>query len=487
MISPQEYSARDGLGLAELVRNREVTPAELVAAAFDGADRLNPRLNALVSVLHAQAERALAEGLPQGPFTGVPFVIKELVLHAAGVPYSMGSRLAKGLVLPHDTELMARFRRAGLVLVGTTATPEMGYSATTESRLYGPTRNPWDPRRSPGGSSGGSGATVAAGITPLAHANDGGGSIRVPASCNGLVGLKPTRGRTPTGPDYGDPLNGMGVEFALTRSVRDAAALLDAVAGPDPGAPHWAEPPPQSFLASIARPPRRLRIAWTAVPPSGVAIDPACVEGLHAAVKLCESLGHELVEDRPAIDAEALLGATARVWAANIANWIDGLAAALGRTPGPDNLEATTWSSYLFGRSMSALELVQALDVFALVSRQVGQFFAGYDALLSPTLAGPALPLGALDADDPSLDALAWPRKVFEFTPFTALFNTTGQPAISLPLWQSPEGLPIGVQFAGRFAGEATLLQLAAQLEQASPWAGRRPLVHVAAEVASAV
>lgn len=477
MLTLSEYCERDGLGLAELVRAGEVTPAELLEVALTGVERLDPQLGAVVTPLREQAEKSLADGLPTGPFTGVPFAIKELVLHAAGVPMQMGSRLAAGLALPHDTELMARFRRAGLVTMATTATPEFGYNATTESVAHGPTRNPWDLSRSSGGSSGGSAALVSAGITPIAHANDGGGSIRVPASCCGLVGLKPTRGRIPTGPDYGDPLSGLGVEFAVTRTVRDAAALLDAVAGPDPGAPHW--PAPENFASAVTRAPGHLRIAWMARPLSGVAVDPACVAGLHDTVRLLESLGHELVEAAPSIDAEAFLMATNRVWAANTASWMTGLAAALGREISEETVESTSFACYQFGKQLTAIELLQALDIFTAVARTVGQFFTQYDVVLSPTLARPAPPLGELDANAPGLDAAAWTRQVFAFTPFTAVYNTTGQPAISLPLATSPAGLPIGMQFAGRFAGEATLLRLAAQLEQASPWRDRRPPVHL--------
>lgn len=483
MIILSEYCERDGLGLAELVGAGEVTPAELMEVALAGIERLDPQLNAVVTVLREQAAREVADGLPAGPFTGVPFVIKELVLHAAGVPVQMGSRLAQGLALPHDTELMARFRRAGLVTVATTATPEFGYNATTESVAHGPTRNPWDLGRSSGGSSGGSGAVVSAGITPLAHANDGGGSIRVPASCCGLVGLKPTRGRIPTGPDYGDPLSGLGVEFALTRSVRDAAALLDAVAGPDPGAPHW--PAGGDFASAARTPPGRLRIAWMARPLSGVLVDPSCIAGLHDTVRLLESLGHELVEAAPIVDAEAFLMATKRVWAANTAHWMNGLSAALGRPISEETVEATSLACYRHGSELKATELLQALDIFVTISRSVGQFFTQYDAVLSPTLASPALPLGVLDANAPGLDAEAWTRQVFEFTPFTALYNATGQPAISLPLATSPEGLPIGMQFAGRFADEATLLRLAAQLEMARPWHGRKPPVHLSRQSAT--
>lgn len=479
MIGLSEYSSFDGLGLAELVRKKEVTPLELTDAALEGIAKVNPALNAVVNILGEQAKTEIDAGLPDGPFKGVPFLIKELVLHAAGVPCSMGSRLAEGFAFPYDTELMARFRRAGLVTIGTTTTPEFGFNATTEAALYGPTRNPWNTDHSPGGSSGGSGAAVAAGIVPFAHANDGGGSIRIPASCNGLVGLKPTRGRIPTGPDYGEPLNGLGIEFAVTRSVRDAAALLDAVAGPDVGCYAWAETPQRPYLEEMYTPPKRLRIAWMAKPLSGVPVDQECVNVLHETVKLCQELGHEVVEASPDINVEELSLATTRIWSANMTNWINGLAIAQKKTLSQEDLEATTWACYELGQKLKATELLEALDINAMVSRRVGAFFSEYDVLLTPTTARPPLPLGELNANAPGLDAKQWAEQIFTYASFTSLFNTTGQPAVSLPLGWSSDNLPIGMQFVGRFADEATLFRLAGQLEQARPWKDKRPLIHV--------
>ena len=474
-----EYANFDGLGLAELIRRGEVTPRELKDLALAAIEKMNPKLNSVVQVLAEQAEKEIQAGLPDGPFKGVPFLIKEIVLHAAGIPVNMGSHLAQGLTLPHDTELMARYRKAGLVTVGTTPTPEFGYNANTEALLHGSTHNPWDTSRSPGGSSGGSGASVAAGIVPLAHANDGGGSIRIPASCCGLVGLKPTRGRVPTGPDYGEILNGIAVEFALTRSVRDAAALLDAVAGPDPGCYAWAEPPRMPFAQAAASTPAKLRIAWMDKALTGVPVDPECVQALRNTVKLCSELGHEMVEAAPAIDAEAHSLATLRVWGANLANMMDGVAGLLQRTPSEKNLESGSWACYQYGKRLTATELLQALDSYTMVSRSLGAFFREYDVLLSPTTAHPPLPLGELNQNRPGLTAEEWTRQIFTYAPFTNICNTTGLPAISLPLAWSAGGLPIGMQFAGRFADEVTLLQLAGQLEKAQPWKDRRPALHV--------
>ncbi len=480
MIEFSEYSLYDGLGLAELVKQKEVTPEELKDAAISGIQKLNPQLNAVVQVLADYAEKEINKGLPEGPFKGVPFLIKELIIHAAGVPYSMGSRLTEGFLMQHDTELMARFREAGLVTVGTTTTPEFGFNANTEAVIYGSTHNPWNLQHSPGGSSGGSGAAVAAGIVPVAHANDGGGSIRIPASCNGLVGLKPTRGRIPTGPDYGELLNGIAIEFALSRTVRDSAALLDAVSGPDLGCYGWAEPPKRPFLEEVSSDPGKLRIAWMSKPLSGVPVDKDVIRALDETVKLCQELGHELEEDAPEFDMEMYSLATYRIWFANLANMMDGAAAYIGRTPSDTNLEATSWACYQAGKEITAVELLQALDIYTMVSRSVGAFFTRYDVLLSPTTAHPPLPLGELNANAEGVGPKQWTDQIFTYAPFTNLFNATGLPAISLPLEWSNDGLPLGMQFVGRFADEANLFRLAAQLEKARPWKDKRPPVHIA-------
>jgi amidase len=481
MISLKDYTAHDGLGLAELVARKEVTPDELGAAAFEAVAKVNPRINAVLHTIPKEAAAEIRAGLPRGPFTGVPFLIKEIVLHAKGVRCEMGSKLAQGYVPDADTELMARFRRAGFVLAGTTQTPEFGYNPTTETRAFGPVHNPWNLGHSPGGSSGGSGAAVAAGIVPIAHANDGGGSIRIPASCNGLVGLKPSRDRIPSGPDYGDLLCGLACEFALTRSVRDAAALLDAVAGPDPGAPGHPVPPARPYREQIGTPPSRLRIAWTTTPASGAKIDPECEKAVHETVRLLESLGHTLIEDRPRYDWDAFLENVNVIWGAFGVASIDFASAMTGRKPGPDNLEAVTLASYEDGKRYSAIDLLNAMTHCNLVSRQVGTFFEKVDVLVTPTIARQPAPLGELNQNREGMTAMEWTRQIFSYVPFTPLFNVTGQPAISLPLHWSADGLPVGVQIAGRFGDEATLLRLAAQLEQARPWAVKRPPIHAAA------
>ncbi len=481
MISLKDYCRYDGLGLAELVARGEVTPGELADAAWEAIERLNPELNAVLQVLRQEASAEIAAGLPDGPFRGVPFAIKELVCHAKNVRCDMGSRLAQGYVPTEDSELMARFRRAGLVTVGTTQTPELGYNPTTETVLFGPVQNPWKPGHSAGGSSGGSGAAVAAGILPLAHANDGGGSIRIPASANGLVGLKPTRDRVPTGPDYGDPLCGLAIEFAVTRSVRDAAALLDAVAGPDVGAPAHIAPPPRPYRDEVGAPVGRLRIAWTAQSYSGDPIDPECEQAVTSTVSLLEELGHELVEARPALEWDTFLDQTHVIWVTYNASAIDAIAAERGRIPSLENLEAVTLACAEDGKRFSAVDLIRALEYGNALSRSVGAFFTGYDALLTPTMARPPVPLGEINQNASNLSAREWTEQVFRYCSFTPLFNTTGQPAISLPLHCAADGLPVGVQFAGRFGDESTLLRLAAQLEEARPWSERRPQLHAAA------
>ena len=468
------------MGLAELVARGEVKPEELIDFALTGISKLNNQINAVVHVLDIQAKNEIKAGLGNGPFKGVPFLIKEMDLHAAGVPMEMGSRLAQGYTLQYDTELMKRFRKAGFVTIGVTAAPEFGFSATTESVFHGPTRNPWNRERMPGGSSGGSAAAVAGGIVPIAHANDGGGSIRIPAACNGLVGFKPTRGRTPSGPDYGELFNGLGIEFALTRSVRDAAALLDFVAGPDPGHYYQVETPQQSYREAIQKPTGRLLIAWSKslLSETNYPIQEDCLRVLLETVKLCQDLGHELVEETPQVDGE-MLNAESCIWAANIVKMVDSIAAAMERSPSPENLEATTWSTYQYGKTIQAVELLRALDVNNRISRAVGCFFKKYDVFLTPTTAQPPLPIGALNANNPDLDTRQWMEQGYAYAPFTSIFNITGQPALSLPLGWNGDNLPIGIQFAGRFSGETTLFRLARQLEQARPWHGMIPPIHL--------
>jgi amidase len=473
-----EYVAQDGLGLAELVRSREVKTSEVLDCAARMLEAVNPRINAIIE---RYAEPLAGNEDPAAPFLGVPFVVKDLVLHAAGHKVEMGSRLAKGLVLGHDTDLMARFRRAGLRTVARTTSPEFGYSPTTETVANGPTRNPWDTARSSGGSSGGSGASVAAGIAPLGHANDGGGSIRIPASCNGLVGLKPTRARTPIGPDAAEGLNGLGVEFAVTRTVRDCAALLDAVQGAGIGDPYVAPTPVGTYVDATRRAPRPLRIALMDTAWSGAKTDAEVLAGVRAVARECTELGHTVSEAAPPLDWDQFVATTMVFWTANLAAWLDGIANALGRKIDASTVEATTLACYRHGHTLKATDLLHAMDRYNGIRREVGAFFERYDVLLTPTLPTPPAPIGTLNSNDATLGAEGWTRKVFEYTPFTPVFNTTGQPAISLPLARSAQGVPLGMQFVGRFGEEDVLLNLAAQFERAMPWPQVSPLALAAA------
>lgn len=473
-----EYSQYDGLGLAALVRKKEVTPQELLDASLRTINKLNASLNAVSFVDEELALKKLENHLPNGPFKGVPFLIKDLSLISKDFPINMGSRFAKGSVTNTVNELMKRFSKAGLLTIGTTTTPEFAYSATTESVLYGPTRNPWHTKLSPGGSSGGAAVAVSSGMVPLAHGSDGGGSIRIPASCTGLVGLKPTRGRVPTGPFISEPLSGLSVEFALTKSIRDTAALLDCIAGPFPGSYASLQSQSLSYEKTIKQKVRPLRIAWTKTPASGLPVDEDCLTALDETVELLEDLGHTVIEDAPSYDDEILQAALFQIWTANIYHSISTMAEQIQVKPSEENIEAAIWKSYLYGGTLSAAQLLDAKHITGTTSYQIGDFFTNYDLLLSPTIASPPFKLGELNANDSSLSAKDWAEKSYRYVPFTNVFNVTGQPAISLPLGWNKASLPIGMQFTGKFGDEGTLLQLAAQLENAKPWRDKYPPLH---------
>jgi len=465
----------DATAQADLVRRGEATPLELVDAAIARIERANPALNAVVTPTFDRAREAARGELPDGPFRGVPFLLKDLSAAWAGVRMTSGSAFLKDFVAPVDSVLVQRYLAAGLVFLGKTNCPEFGFLPTTEPALFGATRNPWDPERSPGGSSGGSAAAVASGMVPFAHGNDGGGSIRIPASCCGLVGLKPTRARITHAPLLGDVMGGLVVDHALARTVRDSAALLDATAGAAPGDPYVSPPPARPFLDEVGADPGRLRIAWSATNPIGAPVHADCVRAVEDAAALCEAHGHEVEEAAPQIDGELLYESFLAVWLAGHAWGIDGMARATGRTPAPAELEPLSWALHRIGREVRAPDYLLAVTALQRIARVVAGFFAGHDVWLSPTLAQPPVPLGTFDRD--STDALEVFRRASEFVPFTPLFNATGQPAVSLPLHWSPSGLPIGVQLAGRFGDEATLIRLASALEEARPWAGRTPSV----------
>jgi amidase/6-aminohexanoate-cyclic-dimer hydrolase len=400
--------------------------------------------------------------------------LKDLGAHYAGAVTSLGSAFFKDFVVDHDSEITTRLRRAGLVIFGKTNTPEMGLAASTEPRAFGPTRNPWNLAHSAGGSSGGSAAAVAGGMVPMAHATDGGGSIRIPASCCGLFGLKPTRARNPMGPDAGEGWGGASVGHAVTRTVRDSAALLDATSGPDVGDPYWAPPPARPFLDEVGRDPGRLRIALTTAPWNGTPVDPECSEAARAAARLCERLGHRIEEATPDIDVKALGEANLIVIGGNVRAGLEARAAALGRELSADDVERVTWLRAAEGHTARAADYARSIGVMHRTGRVVARFFTRYDVLLSPTMCQPPYALGVLDMMTDNLDA--YTRAVLGAVGFTSLFNTAGAPAMSVPLAWSTSGLPLGVQFAAPFGDEASLLRLAAQLEAEQPWAARRPL-----------
>jgi amidase len=465
----------DATAQADLVRRKEVKPIELVDAAIDRIERLNPTLNAVVTPMYDLARKAASGSLPAGPFTGVPILLKDLLAEYAGVRYTEGSAFLRDYVSDHDSELVARLNRAGLIVVGKTNLPEFGLLPTTEPKLFGPSHNPWDTGRTPGGSSGGSAAAVAAGLVPMAHGNDGGGSIRMPASCCGLFGLKPTRARNPLGPDYGEIWNGLVVEHAITRSVRDSAALLDATSGPALGDPYTAPPPACPFLQEVGAEPGRLRIAFTTQSARGTPVHPDCVAAVQDAAALCANLGHEVEEAAPAVNAEVVNSAFLTLVWATAAAIIDGWAKKTGQTPTPDLFETATWAVYQMGRQQGAAAYILAIRDLHRAGRDVARFFVDHDVWLTPTLGEPPVPLGSFDS--PPENPLQGLARVMTFMPFTSISNATGQPAMSVPLYWNADGLPIGTQFVARFGDEATLFRLAAQLEQARPWANRRPPV----------
>jgi amidase len=473
MAKMEEFESLDATALAALVRKREVKPIELIDAAIEGIEALNPTLNAVVTPMYEQARILAAGKIPDGPFTGVPFLLKDLGATYAGVRMTMGSAAMQNFVPDHDSELVARLKRAGLIILGKTNTPEFGILPTTEPRLFGPCRNPWNTNRTTGGSSGGSSAAVAARWVPMAHANDGGGSIRIPASCCGIFGLKPTRARNPLGPDLGDIFSGLVIDHAVTRSVRDSAALLDATSGPDVGDPYWAPPPARPFLQEVGAIPGKLRIAFTTAASSDIKVHPDCVSALHDAASLCAELGHEVEEARPSLNMELVMGNFMVLWSAGTAWSIDGLRITTGKVITPDQVEPLTWALYEMGCTQSASAYLLSLSYLQKVAREIAHFFLKYNVWLTPTLSEPPLLLGSFDS--PPEDPLRGLQRAQQFVPFTPICNATGQPAMSVPLYWNKEGLPVGIHFIGRFGDEATLFRLAAQLESARPWANRKP------------
>jgi amidase len=466
----------DATAQAELVRTEQVSPAELVDGAIARIEKLNPQLNAVIHELFDRARNEAAGDLPDGPFRGVPFLLKDLGAELAGTPLCEGLSFAGDYRSTETQELTQRYLAAGFVICGKTNTPELGILPTTEPRRFGPTRNPWQTDHSTGGSSGGSAAAVASGMVPAAHANDGGGSIRIPASCCGLVGLKPTRGRNSLAPQYGDMMGGLVCEHVVTRSVRDSAAILDVTAGAVPGDPYWAPPlRGASFAAAAATPPSSLRVAVLTSSPSGGEVHPDCVAAADAAARLCESLGHRVEVATLPINGDAFVGDFINAWAAGNAWALADWERRVGRTATEEDVEPLTWALVQLGRGLDSGSYLMAVQSLQRATRQIAASFEQVDVLLTPTLGEPPAPLGTFDS--PPGEPLAGLFRSADYVPFTPPFNVTGQPAISLPLAWNDAGLPIGVQFVGRFGDEETLLALAGQLEQAAPWADRRPPV----------
>ena len=477
MTAFKEYEAYDALGLAALVKRREVSAGELLDAALERVAARNPAINAVCGVRDDVARKAIAAGLPAGPFEGVPFLLKDITAVARDFPMSWGSRFFAGQTSDVDSEVVARHRRSGLVIFGRTTTPEMAINPSTEAVLYGgPTRNPWNLAHSTGGSSGGAAAAAAAGIVPMAHATDGAGSIRIPASCCGLFGLKLTRGRTPAGPLAGEGWAGLTGDHVISRSVRDSAAALDATHGADLGAPYFAPPAPASFLDEAMRPPGRLRIAFMRTTLDGAAIHPEVAAAAGDAARLCESLGHAVSEAKPALGTEEMLVPLVKVVGCGTAMAIERRIKVLGREPGPEDLEPVTRGALELGRRTSGADYLIALATLHALGRRVARFFLDYDVLLMPVLAEPPAKLGRFVMTNPDfMDYRLGPNGIAPYSPFTPLANMSGQPAATVPLAWSRDGLPIGIQFVARFGDEATLLRLGAQLEAARPWAGKRP------------
>ncbi len=467
-----DLATLDAIATADLIRRGEVSAGEVTDAAIERIEQLNPALNAVIRDRFDDARAEAAGPLSASPLAGAPFLVKDLGASMAGWRQSHGSRAFRGHVTRADSALAIRQRAAGLVILGMTSTPEFGNHSTTEPALFGPTRNPWNLERTAGGSSGGSAAAVASGMVPAAHGGDGAGSIRIPSSCCGLFGLKPTRGRNSWAP-AGDAMGGLAVEHALTRSVRDSAAILDATSGPVPGDPYAAARPERPFLAEVGADPGRLRIAWSAQPPIAAAVHPECAAAARATAELLASLGHEVEEAAPTFDGETIIEPFVRIWAiANLASY-RAATRELGREPDRDELEVTTWELVEYARQFDAVDLLDAIADLATAARAIGPFFERYDAWVTPALAQPPLPLGILNASQGG--AVEWWRFDCEFNPWNPIANLTGQPAMSVPLAMSTDGLPIGSLIFGRYGDEATLFRLAGQLEAARPWADRRP------------
>jgi amidase len=474
-VELRDYAGQDAVGLADLVRAGEVTALEVEGTARRAIEAVDPALHATVGDLLEPADG----GVGDGPLAGVPFALKDVAPHLRGQIVQYGSRwTGDGLSAQHDSYLGRRFRAAGLRVIARSRSPEFAFNATTEPKAHGPTHNPWDVTRSAGGSSGGAAALVAARALPIAHATDAAGSIRIPSSLCGVVGMKPTRSRIPIAPNVWESVHGLAHDFVIARTLRDVAAALDALHGPVPGDKYLIPPPARHYVAELGADPGRLRIRWTADAWSGCPVAPECRAAVEATARALDAAGHDVAKGTPAIDAEELQRTLLTIWAVALAQRAAVLEQALGRPPSAETVEGVTMAMIERGNATSAVELLDSYGGCNAVSRSIGAFFETADVLVLPSTGRPAWRLGELNQDDTSARPEAWIAKLFdEYCPFTAMFNITGQPAISLPLAWTDVGLPIGVQLVGRFAAEATLLRLACQLEALFPWVDRIPPV----------
>jgi len=494
MGSFEEYHQYDGLGLAELIRKNEVSAQEVCKEAIRRIDDVNPAINAVITPMYDIARQFSQESIPEGPFAGVPFLLKDLMAAYAGVPLTNGCRGLRNYVPDYDSELVKRYKKTGVNILGKTNTPEFGLVAYTEPELHGPTRNPWNTDHTPGGSSGGSAAAVASGMVPLASGGDGGGSIRIPSSCCGLFGLKPSRGRTPTGPVHGELWQGAAIEHVISRSVRDSAAMLDATCGADNGAPFRVEMPERPYMQEIEREPGRLKVAFNTRSPMETPVHPEYVKATVETALLLQKMGHAVEETEPPIDGKALGMSYMSMYFGEVAADINELKLLLGRDATRDDVETLTWTLGLLGRATSAFSFVNAIRKWGEASRIMGKFHETYDVYLTPTIAQPPIRVGALKPKSFEKAALNMVNSLglgktlkrsgiieklavenLSKTPFTQLANFTGQPAMSVPLHWSPDGLPCGMQFMARIGDEATLFRLAKQLEEEKPWFDKNP------------
>jgi len=486
-----EMIGYDAIALGILVRKGEISPTELLDITINRIEKINPFLNAIIHKMYDQARKTAedwcseirAGNTDDAVFCGVPFLLKDLIAEYKGAPFHEGSRAVNGYISKLDSELVKRHKSGGLIIVAKTNTPEFGSLPTTEPALYGPTINPWDPRLTPGGSSGGSAAAVASGIVPMAHGNDGGGSIRVPASCCGLFGLKPTRGRNPLGPLFGDIAGGIVHEHAVTRTVRDSAALLDLTSGPDLGDPYCAPPKKRPFLQEVGRDLKPLKIGFLTSVPEGwdkeTKLHPDCENAVKDAAKLCENLGHFVEEISPdKLQFPTISKAFGLIFSCFIGHIISYWERELGRKIVENEIEPLNWNDYQASLNITGAEYLASVEEIQRFSRKIACWYSegGYDLLLTPTMRIPPVKLGSFDLTPE--DPIKWLKVTRSFIAFTRTQNLTGQPAMSVPLFWNEKNIPIGVQFAGRFGDEAILFRLASQLEQAKPWADKKPPIN---------